>query len=95
MVTRSQSTKKVIEKGDMTKLGQYFKNWGAAPDVLLEASWFFLCFYFGCRAREGWACMTFTIKKDSDGNEYVTMNITETTKNHQGGHKMSRIILMF
>ena len=74
----------------MKKLGDYFKSWNLSPATLQEATWFHLCYFFGRRGREGWASMTkntFVIKVDTEGHEYVTMNKTETTKNHQGGHK--------
>ena len=82
--------KKSIDKADMKKIGEYFNKWNTSPDILLEACWFFLCFYFGRRGREGWVAMTkktFTVVCDSSGNDYVHTDITETTKNHQGGHK--------
>ena len=34
---------------------------------------------------------TFSVKIDNEQHEYVAMNKTEVTKNHQGGHKQSEI----
>ena len=74
----------------MIKLGQYFQNWDKMPDVLLETCWFFLCFYFGHRGREGLTGMTIktsALRCDSENNKYVHTELTESTKNQQGGHK--------
>ena len=78
----------------MEKLGQYFTQWRSNPDILVEAAWFHLCFYFGRRGREGWASMTkdtFVFEQDTEGHEYVAFAKTETTKNHQGGYKQRDI----
>jgi hypothetical protein len=78
----------------MKKLGEYFRNWNVEPDILSEAVWFYLCFYFGRRGREGWTSMTkstFNVDTDSEGLKYVSMKVTEVTKNHQGGHKQSDV----
>jgi hypothetical protein len=86
--------KPCIGDGDMEKLGQYFSAWNNNPSVLVEACWFYLCFHFGRRGREGWAVMTkdtFVVKQDTEGHEYVTPTVTETTKNHQGGNKQKDI----
>ena len=82
--------KPAIGEGDMLKLGEYFTVWQTNPTVLLECCWFMLCYHFGRRGREGWATMTkgtYCIQHDTEGHEYVTAAITETTKNQQGGHK--------
>lgn len=82
--------KPCIGDGDMAKLGTYFTQWNAHPDIALAACWFHLCFFFGRRGREGWASMTkdtFQVQQDTEGHKYVAMNQTETTKNHQGGHR--------
>ena len=92
-VNKQPQHKKAIEKGDMIKLGQYFQNWDKMPDVLLETCWFFLCFYFGRRGREGWTGMikkTFAVGYDSENNKYVHTELTESTKNHQGGQKQNQ-----
>lgn len=86
--------KPAIGAGDMTKLGQYFSGWKDSPQQLVEACWFFMCFYFGRRGREGWTSMkknTFCVDTDTEGHESVSMNTTEVTKNHQGGHKQTDI----
>ena len=83
-----------ISEGDMEKLGQYFTQWRSNPDILVEAAWFHLCFYFGRRGREGLASMTkdtFVFEQDAEGHEYVAFAKTETTKNHQGGYKQRDI----
>ena len=82
--------KPVIEAGDMKKLGAYFDSYRTNPDILMEALWFYICYFFGRRGREGWTEMnksSFNIKTDSEGQKYVHMGVTEATKNHQGGHK--------
>jgi hypothetical protein len=82
--------KPCIEKGDLEKLGKYFSSWNNNPQVLVEALWFNLCYFFGRRGREGWTEMTkdtFEVKCDSEGHKFVSMKKTEVTKNHQGGHK--------
>ena len=78
----------------MEKLSQYFMQWRSNHDILVEAAWFHLCFYFGRRGREGWASMTkdtFVFEQDAEGHEYVAFAKTETTKNHQGGYKQRDI----
>ncbi len=70
-------------------VGQYFKAWNTNPEVL-QATSFYLYFYFGCRARKGCTQMkknTFALKIETEGHGYVSYNITEITKNHQGGYK--------
>ena len=82
--------KPCIGEGDMTKLGQYFRDWNKSPQVLIDAVWFSLCFFFGRRGREGWTGMTkstFSFDVDSEGHEYIKMKDTEATKNYQGGTK--------
>ena len=74
--------KPTIGDADMTKLGQYLSAWRSNPSNLVEACWFFLCYSFGRRGREGWTAMTkntFVIQTDSDGYEHVSMNTTEVT----------------
>ena len=86
--------KPCIGDGDMVKLGTYFSNWSTNPTVLVEACWFFLCYNFGRRGREGWTAMTkktFVEQEDSEGHEYIAPAHTEVTKNHQGGHKQTNI----
>ena len=81
--------KPVIEKEDMKKLGNYFKNYYQNPVILTETIWFLLCYYFGRRGREGWTEMRkdfFTIKSKDD-SEIVECRKTEAIKNIQGGHK--------
>lgn len=83
-----------IGDGDMEKLGSYFLQWRDNPTILSEACWFFLCYNFGRRGREGWVKMsksTFAVNTDSEGHEYVASTSTEVTKNHQGGNKQSQI----
>ena len=79
--------KAVIEKDDMKKVGEYFKNWHQNPVILTEAVWFMLCYHFGRRGREGWAEMyknTFSIVKSPEG-DYVECRKSERSKNLQGG----------
>ena len=79
-----------IEVADLKRLGVYFESWQSSPQVLVEAVWFLLCYHFGRRGREGWSSMTnrtFSLECDSEGHSYYTMNVTEATKNHQGGHR--------
>lgn len=86
--------KPVIGDGDMQKLNSYFLDWNKSPDKLIESVWFYLCYYFGRRGREGWASMSinsFESSIDSEGFQFVHMINTETTKNHQGGHKQADI----
>ena len=89
---RKPQHKSPIAPGDMVKLAEYFTSHNKSPDVLVEATWFMLCFHFGRRGRKGWTAMTkdtFTFETDSTGMEYLTTKITETTKNHRGGHKQT------
>lgn len=82
--------KPVIGDGDMSKLGDYFKGYKDNPQILIESVWFYLCYYFGRRSREGWAKMTkgtFSFAKDSEGHDYIYMPKTECTKNYQGGNR--------
>lgn len=82
--------KPVIEDSDMAKLGNYFTHWKSQPSVLQECVWYSLCYHFGRRGREGWTSMmknTFTVKTDSNGEQYVCSDITESTKNVKGGAK--------
>ncbi len=46
--------KPVIGEGDTMKMDQYFQAWNTNPEVLQKTTWFYLCFYFGHRAREWW-----------------------------------------
>lgn len=78
--------KPVIEDGDMQKLAVYFLDYKKNPVVLTEAVWFYLCFFFGRRGREGWADLkqtAFKIEKDSKGQQYICMEASEITKNHR------------
>ena len=78
----------------MKKLSQYFASWKDKADVFLEACWFYICFHYGRRGREGWTSMTkdtFTVKTNDEDIAYVCMTHTEVTKNHQGGHKQHDI----
>ena len=82
--------KPVIEKEDMKKLGEYFKNYHQNPIILTETVWFLLCFHFGRRGREGWTEMRkdfFTISRKDDGSEIVECSKTEAIKNIPGGHR--------
>ena len=81
--------KPVIEKEDMKKLGNYFKNYYQNPVILTETVWFLLCYYFGRRGREGWTEMRkdFFPIKSKDDSEIVECRKTEAIKNIQGGHK--------
>ena len=85
--------KPAIGSGDMVKLNDYFRNYTQSPTVLLEYTWFVLCFYFGRRGREGWRDFkhdSFEVKSDDKGREYVCYTKTEQTKNHQGGHQQNQ-----
>ena len=82
--------KPAISEEDMMKLGRYFENFMSSPDVLTESCWFYLCYFFGRRGREGWTALKknfFVIKTDPDGTPYVTTSAAEVTKNRQGGNK--------
>ena len=71
----------------MRRLGKYFEDYTKYPEVLMEALWFYLCYFFGRRGREGWPAMTkktFEVNIDSEGKKYVSMSKTECTKNFQG-----------
>ena len=81
--------KPVIGSDDMKIIGQYFKNYHQNPVILTEAVWFFLCFHFGRRGREGWSSMTKDFFTVSEDGEFVECSLTETSKNNQGGHKQS------
>ena len=81
--------KPCIRNVDKEKIGRYFQTWYKDPVILNEANWFNLCFYFGRRGHEGWASMSkdhFVITQDDERHEYVYMQTTEVTINHQGGH---------
>ena len=81
-----------IQKGDMRKLTEYFKNYDSDPTILLQYVWFSFCLYFGRRGREGWRDFkkdSFGIRKDDRDREYIYIKHTEQTKNHQGGSKQS------
>ena len=93
--------KSSIQSGDMQKLNRYFMEgqntdgvWKDA-EKLVEFIWFSLCFHFarrGRRGREGWRELTrqsFEIKTDDTGACYISENLTEQTKNYQGGAKQS------
>lgn len=84
--------KKAIEMGDMSKLSKYFMDFKSSPTKLLYYVWFCIAYFFARRGREGYRDMTketFIVKTDDVGAKYVCQNITETTKNHQGGQKQS------
>ena len=86
--------KPMIEPGDMKKLGVYFEGYKKNPDILLETVWFYLCYFFGRRGREGWTQMTkgsLQVGPDSEGKLYVHLILTETSKNYQGGYKQKDI----
>ncbi|XP_043193789.1 uncharacterized protein LOC122366071 [Amphibalanus amphitrite] len=86
--------KAAITEDDMKRLGDYLSDFASNPTILLQATWFYLCFFFGRRGREGWAQMRkdhFVIREDPDGKEYVTISKTEATKNHQGGSKQGDV----
>ena len=64
--------KPVIERADMQKLKAYFSNYHQNPVILMEATWYLLCFHFGRRGREGWAEMKkdfFQVTTDENRNE--------------------------
>ena len=84
--------KAYIEQSDMTLLGQYFANALADPVKLQEFNWFNICFQFGRRGREGWRELKkdhFQINTDTKGHRYLTIILTESTKNNPGGHNQS------
>ncbi|XP_066916105.1 uncharacterized protein [Clytia hemisphaerica] len=79
-----------IEQADMNRLQIYFSNCFDDPSKLQECVWFNLCLHFGRRGREGWRELQkehFTVMTDAKGNRYVTMVLTESTKNNPGGYK--------
>ena len=81
-----------IEEPDMLLLSAYFNDPVTEPTKLQEFVWFSLCFHFGRRGREGWRELQkehFVVKSDADSQRYVTMRLTESTKNNPGGHKQS------
>ena len=58
------------------------------PLSLLQVNWFNISLHFCRRGRENQRSLTkksFTIETDGNGNEYVAMAVSESTKNHQGG----------
>ena len=58
------------------------------PLSLLRVNWFNISLHFCRRGRENQRSLTkksFTIETDANGNEYVAMAVSESTKNHQGG----------
>ena len=72
------------------KLSEYFARYEHDPVILIHYIWFSFCFFFGRRGREGWREFktdSFTVQTDDRNRRYITMLKTETTKNHQGGHK--------
>lgn len=82
--------KAAIEKCDMNLLNQYFSDLLTNPVKLQEYVWFTLCFHFGRRGREGWREIQkehFVIKSGADKKQYLTMAVTESTKNNPGGSK--------
>jgi hypothetical protein len=59
-----------------------------SPLSLLRVNWFNISLHFCRRGRENQRSLTkesFEIKTDANGNEYVAMVVSESTKNHQGG----------
>ena len=51
-----------------------------------------LCFHFGRRGREGWRELQkdhFSVKSDAENHRYVTIQLTESTKNNPGGHTLT------
>ena len=77
-----------IEKGDLQKIAAYIKHFKSSPENLLHSVWFLLSYNFARRGREGWREMnrnTFTVKVDDEGQEYLSMDHTESNKNWQGG----------
>ena len=57
------------------------------PLSLLRVNWFNISLHFCRRGRENQRSLTkkrFRIETDANGNEYVTMAVSESTKNHQG-----------
>ena len=84
--------KALIERPDMLLLNAYFDDPLAEPVKLQEFVWFSLCFHFGRRGREGWRELQkdhFSVKSDAENHRYVTIQLTESTKNNPGGHKQS------
>lgn len=82
--------KAAIEQEDMLRLRDYFKDLEQNPTKLQEYIWFSLCFHFGRRGREGWRELEkdfFMIKNDASNKRFVTMVVTERTKNNAGGNK--------
>lgn len=58
------------------------------PLSLLRVNWFNISLHFCRRGRENQRSLTkesFEIKTDANGDEYVAMAVSESTKNHQGG----------
>ena len=81
-----------IRDSDMVLLEKYFEDHASSPVKLQEYVWFSLCYFFGRRGREKWREMTdsfFKILVDENGVEFLSETETETTKNHQGGHKQA------
>ena len=77
-----------IEPGDLRKVGSYLHNYRTSPENLVLSFWFVISYNFARRGREGFREMTretFEIKTDDEGKEYLTMALTESNKNWQGG----------
>ena len=83
--------KDVISDEDMITLGQYFKGYTNDPCTLQDYVWFSLCYYFGKRGREGWrdTRVDSYVVKEENGETFVVENITQTSKNWQGGNKQA------
>ena len=82
--------KAAIEQADMSLLKTYFGDPATDPVKLQEYVWFSLCFHFGRRGREGWRDLHknhFVINCDAENKRYVTLAVTESTKNNPGGYK--------
>jgi hypothetical protein len=78
--------KPAIDQTDMMKFYTSGVLANNNPKSLQRKVFFEVSLHFGRRGREGWRCMTrnsFSIKKDPQGLEYVTMAYEEHDKNHQ------------
>ena len=81
--------KEIITKRDMEKLYDSNVLSNENPKSLLRKVFFGLMFFFCRRAMENLRSLkkdTFSIKKDENGLEYVTLNIDEFEKNHSDGY---------
>ena len=91
--TKNREAYPAIEKTDLLKMMEHFDR--SNGEVLQQEVIFNLIYYFGFRGRETMPLLdksSFSIQKDSDGREYVSLNHELLSKNAKASLKPSEFL---